>query len=89
MKRVHTSLLGNGLMVVGLVLSVSSLLIAVLSQAEGSIFTESWATGSVLGIFLGAFFWLMGAQLSGREKVCEKYYLLRFHQRAPHRRRHP
>ncbi|WP_241584589.1 DUF2583 family protein [Rosenbergiella epipactidis] len=88
MERVHTSLIGNALMVVGLVLSISSLLIALLSQAEGSIFTDSWATGSVLGIFLGAFFWLMGAQLSGREKVCEKYYLLRFHQRHPHRRRH-
>ncbi|WP_241645153.1 DUF2583 family protein [Rosenbergiella metrosideri] len=88
MKRAHTSLIGNTLMVVGLVLSISSLLIALLSQAEESILTESWATGSVLGIFLGAFFWLMGAQLSGREKVCEKYYLLRFHQRHPHRRRH-
>ncbi len=88
MKRSHSSLLGNALMVVGLVLSVSSLLIAFLSQAEGSILTDSWATGSVLGIFMGAFFWLMGAQLSGREKVCEKYYLLRFHQRHP-QRRHP
>jgi len=88
MKREHTSLLGNGFMVVGLVLSVSSLAIALLSQASGNLFTDNWAIGSVLGIFCGAFFWLLGAQISGREKVCEKYYLLRLHQRHPHHRHH-
>lgn len=88
MRKAHVLHVGNGLMVFGLVLCVSSIAVAMLSQAPGTVFSDSWATAAILGIFAGAFFWLFGAQLSGREKVCEKYYLLTLHKR-PLRRHRP
>ncbi|MBT0726547.1 DUF2583 family protein [Rosenbergiella australiborealis] len=88
MKRQHALCSGNALMAIGLVMSLFSLLIALLSHAGTIPFTTNWATVAVLGIFCGAFIWLLGAQISGRETVYEKYYLLRFYQRFPRRRRH-
>jgi len=32
---------------------------------------------SILGIFIGALMWLVGARISGREKVADRYYWLR------------
>jgi len=35
------------------------------------------AQGAILSIFIGALMWLVGARISGREKIEDRYYWLR------------
>lgn len=77
MKKPQTKFLGNGLIVIGLTLCLASLVGTIASQAPGIIMATYWTSLAMIGIFSGAFIWLLGVQLSGHENICDKYYLLK------------
>ncbi|MHA6283624.1 DUF2583 family protein [Morganella morganii] len=86
MKRKLSLLLGNLLMVVGMLLMVAFTVgVLIFALPLPDIYSEA----SLMGIFIGALVWLGGAGLSGRrESIADKYYWLRhFHSR--YRRRMP
>lgn len=77
MKRKHANLTGNGLMVLGLVVMVFGVGYTVLNQLPQLALPVFMAHGAMFSIFLGALLWLVGARISGREKVCDRYYWVR------------
>lgn len=81
MKRSNITLLGNGLMILGLLLLFSALSGMVANRLSADPIAQLWANFAVLTIFIGAIIWLVGAQLSGRQSLEERYYLLRLKQR--------
>lgn len=78
MKHKQCLMYGNTLMGTGLVVILAGIVVAVLNQLP-SIHLPDLAVGiAIFAIFLGALLWLTGAQLGGREKVCDRYFLLRY-----------
>lgn len=74
MRRKYTNLTGNALMILGLVVMVGGVGYAVLNQLPQLQLPQYMVHGAILSIFVGALLWLAGARISGREKVCDKYY---------------
>lgn len=74
MKRKHANLTGNGLMGVGLIVMIPGVGYTVLNQLPQLALPAIVAHIAMFGIFLGALLWLVGARISGREKVCDRYY---------------
>ncbi|WP_075181066.1 stress-induced protein YchH [Pantoea sp. 1.19] len=77
MKRRHAHVTGNVLMVLGLVTMVAGVGYAVLNQLPQLNLPSALTNAAIMAIFMGALIWLVGARLSGREKVCDRYYWLR------------
>ena len=74
MKHQHCRLAGNSLMVLGLVTMVLGVGFSIINQLPSLHMPQLLAQGAMLGIFIGALLWLVGAGLSGREKVEDRYY---------------
>ena len=77
MKHQHCRVAGNSLMVLGLVTMVLGVGFSIMNQLPALDLPDALAQGAILGIFVGAMMWLVGAGLSGREKGEERYYLQR------------
>lgn len=69
---------GNGFMVTGVVIILLGFLLLLLSQTKTIPTFDLLPACSVLMLFVGAIIWLAGANLSGKECVSERYYLLRY-----------
>ncbi len=78
MKHKQSLLFGNVLMGVGMVAMVGGIIAAVMNQLPSMHLSEMATGGAIFAIFLGALLWLTGAQVGGREKVCDRYFLLRY-----------
>ncbi|GAA0469142.1 MULTISPECIES: DUF2583 family protein [Tatumella] len=78
MKHKQCLRYGNALMGIGLLVIVTGMVLAVMSQLHSVHLPAVAVDGAVFAIFLGALLWLAGAQLGGREKVCDRYFLLRY-----------
>lgn len=77
MKRKHANLTGNSLMVFGLVVMVAGVGYSVLNQLPQLQLPQFMVHGGFFSIFIGALLWLVGARISGREKVADRYYWVR------------
>lgn len=77
MKHQHCRVAGNSLMVLGLVTMVLGVGFSILNQLPTLDLPQILAQGAILSIFIGALMWLVGARISGREKIEDRYYWLR------------
>lgn len=77
MKRQHTHLLGNGLMILGLVVMIAGIGYSVVNQFPQLSLPQFMVHGAIFSIFIGALMWLVGARISGREKIADRYYWVR------------
>ncbi len=77
MRIKYAVMLGNTLMALGLMLMMSCIGLSVVSQSPGLSLSAGLAEDAIFGIFAGAILWLVGACISGREKVADRYYWLR------------
>lgn len=77
MKRKVIHLVGNILMGIGLVMMIGSIGINLFSHVVNFGLSELVTNGSLFGIFIGALVWLVGARVGGREKVADRYWLLK------------
>lgn len=77
MKRKHACLAGNALMALGLAVMVVGVAYAVLNQLSQLQLPEYVVHGAIFSIFVGALMWLVGARISGREKITDRYYWVR------------
>lgn len=77
MKHQHCRMAGNSLMVLGLVTMVLGVGVSIANQLPALNMPQILAQGAILSIFIGALLWLVGARVSGREKVEDRYYWLR------------
>ncbi|UQY45842.1 stress-induced protein YchH [Erwinia sp. PK3-005] len=93
MKRKSAMIAGNGLMGLGLLTMIVGISYAVLNQLPQLQLPSVLTPVAILSIFIGALLWLVGARISGREKVADRYYWLRHCgdqrcRRASHQRPH-
>lgn len=79
MKYKQRLIAGNMLMAAGLVIIGLGVLTTLLNQLPSVQLPALAVEGGVFAIFAGALMWLSGAQLGGREAVCDRYYLVRLH----------
>mgnify|MGYP001942035877 CR=1 FL=1 len=77
MKRKYANVAGNTLMVLGLLTMVFGVGYSILNQLPQLDLPQYLTHGAIFGIFFGALLWLVGARISGREKVADRYYWLR------------
>ncbi|WP_312949276.1 stress-induced protein YchH [Superficieibacter sp.] len=77
MKRKNASLLGNTLMVLGLVVMVVGVSYSILNQLPQLGLPQFFAHGAVFSIFLGAILWLAGARIGGHEQISDRYWWVR------------
>lgn len=77
MRRKHANITGNSLMVLGLVVMVVGVGYSVLNQLPQLQLPQFMVHGAIFSIFVGALLWLVGARVSGREKVTDRYYWVR------------
>jgi len=77
MKHKHCRVAGNSLMVLGLVTMVFGVGFSIMNQLPALDLPQYLAQGAILSIFVGALLWLVGARVSGREKIEDRYYWLR------------
>lgn len=77
MRRKHANITGNSLMVLGLVVMVVGVGYSVLNQLPQLQLPQFMVHGAIFSIFVGALLWLVGARISGREKVTDRYYWVR------------
>lgn len=77
MKYQHCRVAGNSLMVLGLVTMVLGVGFSIMNQLPSLDLPQFLAQGAILSIFIGALMWLVGARISGREKIEDRYYWLR------------
>lgn len=77
MKRHHSHMAGNTLMVLGLLTMVLGVGYSILNQLPALNLPQFLAHGAMFSIFIGALLWLAGARVSGREKIEDRYYWLR------------
>jgi hypothetical protein len=50
---------------------------SVLNQLPQLQLPQFMVHGAIFSIFIGALLWLVGARISGREKVADRYYWVR------------
>lgn len=86
MKRKFAHLVGNVLMGIGLIMMIGSIGINLFSHVVNFGLSELVTNGSLFGIFIGALVWLVGARVGGREKVADRYWLLKHHYRNDNHR---
>jgi len=77
MKRKNAMIAGNGLMGLGLFTMILGVGYAVLNQLPQLQLPSMLTPVAILAIFIGALLWLVGARISGREKVADRYYWVR------------
>lgn len=77
MKRKHADFAGNALMIVGLLGMVGGVGYAVLNELPQLHLSEFMVHCAIFSIFIGALVWLVGARVSGREKINDRYYWVR------------
>lgn len=77
MKRQQSRYIGNGLMCMGLLTMVLGVGYSIINQLPSLNLPQFLAHGAMFSIFIGALLWLVGARISGREKVEDRYYWLR------------
>ncbi|KHN52205.1 stress-induced protein YchH [Pectobacterium fontis] len=89
MKRKNVAMLGNVLMGAGLVLMIGGIGLSIASQFPKLTVPTYMTYTDLVGIFAGAIFWLVGARVSGREEVADRYWWVKHFDKRCRRQRHP
>lgn len=74
MKRKNVDRLGNTLMGLGLVVMVGGVGYSIIAEVSQFNLPHFFSHGAVLSIFVGALLWLIGARVSGHERVADRYW---------------
>ncbi|MEH2921359.1 stress-induced protein YchH [Samsonia erythrinae] len=74
MKRKSAATLGNVLMGIGMVLMIGGIAYSIASQFPKLNIPEYMTYIDLVSIFSGAILWLVGARVSGREAVTDRYW---------------
>lgn len=77
MRRKYTTYIGNTFMATGIILMVGGILVSIFSYLPELGLSMIFSHGGLGGLFLGAFIWLIGAHLSGRERIEDRYWYIR------------
>lgn len=88
MKIKFTSKIGNGFMGIGMCTMLIGFTLSILSYVPEVGLSMSYAQGAIIGIFLGAFIWLVGVRISGTECIVDKYWAVRRVQLYKKQRQH-
>lgn len=88
MKRKSANLLGNIFMGLGMVMMIGSIGVNLFSHIVNLGLSEMVTNGSLFGIFIGAMVWLVGARVGGREKVADRYWLIKHYHNHSRRDNH-
>ncbi len=88
MKRQNCRVVGNGLMCFGLLTMVLGVGYSIINQLPSLHLPQFLSHGAMFSIFIGALLWLVGARISGRERVEDRYYWLRHYGDKRCRRNH-
>ncbi|WP_272577842.1 stress-induced protein YchH [Providencia sp. PROV268] len=77
MKRKTAVLVGNILMALGLIVMIGSIALNLSSHIFSLNLPDMITMGSLFGIFVGAMIWLTGARIGVREKIADRYWLIK------------
>ncbi|MXP49456.1 stress-induced protein YchH [Pantoea sp. Eser] len=88
MKHQHCRVAGNSLMVLRLLTMVLGVGYSIVNQLPSLHLPQFLAHGAMFSIFIGALLWLVGACVSGREKVEDRYYWLGHYDKRCRRSHH-
>ncbi|WP_127959337.1 stress-induced protein YchH [Serratia microhaemolytica] len=77
MKHKNAKLIGNTLMIFGIVVMLAGGGYAIIAEMSPFNLPQLFAHGAVMSIFIGALLWLAGACVSGREGVAERYWWIK------------
>ncbi|CDG21551.1 conserved exported protein of unknown function [Xenorhabdus poinarii G6] len=88
MTRKKAFILGNILMGMGMAAMLISLSYVLFSHIFGYGDSEFLAGSALIGLFMGAFIWLVGASIGGRERVTDKYWWLKNYDERYRRKKH-
>ncbi|WP_369311321.1 stress-induced protein YchH [Providencia rettgeri] len=86
MKRKSAHLIGNVLMGLGMIMMIGSIGVNLFAHVINFSLSELVTNGSLFGIFVGAIVWLVGARVGGREKVADRYWVLKHYPRKDNHR---
>ncbi|MFC3395567.1 stress-induced protein YchH [Brenneria rubrifaciens] len=88
MKRKKVTLLGNVLMGIGMILMIGGIVFSIVSQFPELNLPKSMMYSDLVSIFAGAISWLVGARISGREAVADRYWWVKHFDKRCQRQRH-
>ncbi|MBD2785924.1 stress-induced protein YchH [Xenorhabdus sp. DI] len=88
MRREKAFVFGNILMGAGMAAMLVSLAYVLLSHIFNFDLSEFLTGLSLMGLFIGAFIWLVGASIGGREQVTDKYWWLKNYDERYRRKKH-
>ncbi len=88
MTRKKSFILGNILMGMGMAAMLISLSYVLFSHIFDYGYSEFLAGSALIGLFMGAFIWLVGASIGGRERVTDKYWWLKNYDERYRRKKH-
>ncbi|SFN81735.1 stress-induced protein YchH [Xenorhabdus japonica] len=88
MRRKKAFIFGNILMGMGMTAMLVSLAYVLFSHIFKFGHSEFLTGISLMGLFVGAFIWLVGARVGGREQVSDKYWWLKNYDERYRRKKH-
>ncbi|MDC9596116.1 stress-induced protein YchH [Xenorhabdus anantnagensis] len=88
MRRKKAFIFGNILMGTGMTAMLASLAYVLLSHIFKFGQSEFLTGLSLMGLFVGAFIWLVGARIGGREQVTDRYWWLKNYDERYRRKKH-
>ncbi|MEE3649229.1 MULTISPECIES: stress-induced protein YchH [unclassified Brenneria] len=88
MKRKSATTLGNVLMGIGMVLMIGGIGYSIISQFPELNLPQYMTYVDLVAIFAGAISWLVGARISGREKVADRYWWVKHFDKRCRREHH-
>ncbi|OTA19540.1 membrane protein [Xenorhabdus beddingii] len=88
MGRKQAFIFGNILMGLGMAAMLISLAYILFSHIFNFGYSELLSGSALMGLFLGAFIWLAGASVGGREQVTDKYWWLKNYDARYRRKKH-
>ncbi|MDX7987369.1 stress-induced protein YchH [Xenorhabdus sp. 12] len=88
MRRKKALIFGNILMGLGMATMFISLSYVLLSHIFNLGVSELLTSIALMGLFVGALIWLVGASVGGREGVTDRYWWLRNYDERYRRKKH-
>lgn len=74
MKRIRINFIGNVFMGIGLLGMFGGISVSIFSYMPESGISDAYTHIALAALFCGALVWLMGAKMSGRERIEDRYW---------------
>ncbi|AKJ42441.1 stress-induced protein YchH [Pragia fontium] len=89
MKRRNAVLLGNILMGLGLISMIGGVGLTIVGNMGGvALLPGDLAHIPIMGIFIGALVWLVGARVGGRDRIADRYWWIKHCNDDKYRHKH-